>query len=171
MRKSILTLWDRIKINMNNEQIKKTLWGKGIFILYSGFVLFMLAIVIFSTMQDFQLVEKNYYQNELKYQSRIEQTQNHLSLETKPIWVLNQDEKVLTLKFPSEFMSDGISGTVLFFRPSDKSHDIKVELLPDPSGLQIIPIDKLIKGKWKLKVNWESKNTKYYFEDIFVIGE
>ena len=155
---------------MNNQSTKKPFWGKGIFILYSGFVLFILAIVFFSTMQDFQLVEKNYYQKELQYQNRIEQTQNHLNLEKKPVWVINQVEKVLTLKFPSEFMTEGVSGTALFFRPSDQSNDINVKLEPDASGLQIIPIDKLIKGKWILKINWASGDNTYYFEDMFVLG-
>ena len=43
---------------------KKSGWSTGITILISGFVIFMLALVGFSSFQSFHLVETDYYQKD-----------------------------------------------------------------------------------------------------------
>ena len=50
----------------------KSNWGKGITILISGFVIFMLGLVGFASFQSFNLVETDYYQKEINYQDHID---------------------------------------------------------------------------------------------------
>ncbi|MFC1475013.1 FixH family protein [Candidatus Zixiibacteriota bacterium] len=154
---------------MSQLSKKNPIWGKGVYLLYGSFVFFILAMVLFSSMQDFHLVEDNYYQKEINYQSMIEKNENYLSLAQKPVWMINHQEKVIILKFPEPFVNDEVTGEIIFFRPSDKAKDINVNLDIDQSGLQIISTENFIKGKWKIKVNWQADDKRYYFEDIFFI--
>lgn len=152
-----------------SEKSKKTLWGKGIFLLYGLFVVFTLIIVIYASMQDFQLVERDYYQKELDFQSRIDEIKNTNELSEKPIWAINQIENVLTITFPESIMDKIISGDVLFYKASEARGDFKVMIAPDDSGMQFIPLEKLSKGLWKLKFHWNDDQRSYYLEGQFVI--
>jgi hypothetical protein len=62
-----------------------------------------------------------------------------------------------------------VSGDVLFYKASEAGGDFKVKIAPDDSGLQFIPLEKLSKGLWKLKFNWNDEQRSYYLEDKFVI--
>ena len=156
-------------MSATNEKTKKSLWGKGIFIFYGAFVAFMLAIVIYAAMQDFHLVERDYYQKEIEYQSQIDAINNANKLLEKPEWVINHAEKVLTFKFPESIMDNIVSGEVLLYNPSGSSRDVSVNIEPDQSGLQLVSTKSLSRGLWKLKMSWEDDLQDYYLEDKFMI--
>ena len=50
-------------------------WGYKIMIVYLFFVVGMVVLVIKSTMQKFELVQPDYYADELKYQTVIDASQ------------------------------------------------------------------------------------------------
>lgn len=151
------------------DNSKKSIWGKAIFLLYGLFVVFTLTIVIYASMQDFHLVERDYYQKELDYQSRIDEIKNTQELSEKPIWVLNQAENILTIKFPDSMVDKIVSGDVLFYKTSDAGSDFKVVVAPDDTGFQFIPLDRLRRGLWKIKLNWQDDKQSYYLEGKFLI--
>ena len=51
-------------------------WGWKIALLFSGFVLFILFLVFKSVQQDFYLVSKDYYKQEIEYQKVIDGMKN-----------------------------------------------------------------------------------------------
>jgi len=151
------------------EKSKKSFWGKGIFLFYGLFVLFTLAIVFIAVFQDFHLVENDYYQKELAYQSRIDEINNANRLPEKPVWVINQTEKILTIKFPESIMDSIVSGNILLYKTSQAGEDMIVKLVPDASGLQLIPLERLNRGLWKIKLDWQDSNQSYFLEGKFAI--
>ena len=54
------------------EKSKKSAWGIGIFAGYGVFIIFVLALVLYASIQDVQLVEESYYEKGLAYQDRID---------------------------------------------------------------------------------------------------
>ena len=148
---------------------KPSRWGLGIGLLYGGFVLFILSVVIFATFQDFTLVEDNYYQKSLAYQSRIDSQQNAENLLIKPSCIVDQTTKQILLSFPSEILSADLTGTVLFFRASDSKYDRLVNLKFDENGSMAVPLDGFITGNWKVKLQWRSQDKDYYIEQLLTI--
>lgn len=154
---------------MNDEQKKKSFWGKGIVILYSGFVLFILSFVFFSVGQDFELVESDYYQKELNYQKQIDRMRSTEQLTEKPVYAYIPTQNMMTVKFPESLYKNGVKGTISFFRPSSKEHDFDISLSLDSSGLQLVDLIDCIPGKYKFKLLWTNNSTEYYIEDMIFI--
>ncbi len=150
---------------MKENKTKKSNWGIGIALLYGGFVVFILSVVIFSTMQDFALVEDNYYQKSLVYQNKIDMMNNTANLTIKPRVIVDANENLLTIKFPDSLAKTGINGTAHFFRPSDKRADQIIEISLNENSEMIIPTTRFLKGFWILKLSWESSQLSFYQEE------
>ena len=152
-----------------NTNKKKSRWGLGIAVLYGGFVIAIIAVVIFSTMQDFTLVEDNYYQKSLAFQDKIDQQQNTNNLSEKPIIVTDKSEQTITIKFPDSLAQNGITGTAHFFRPSDKRADQLLPLILTDNSEMTVSSTRFLKGHWVLKLSWESSGVLYYQEENLTI--
>ena len=79
----------------------KLSWGWRIAILYSLFVLFMSTLVIASNHQHFDLVSKDYYEDEITYQKVIDAGKNQSNLSQS--LVIHADGRSVTIDFPKEF--------------------------------------------------------------------
>ena len=70
-------------------------WGWKITILYGGFVTMMVTLVVLCTQQDIPLVTKNYYEEDLNYESHMERVANSKQLEEDVKVVYNQKTQQL----------------------------------------------------------------------------
>lgn len=141
--------------------LTKLNWGTRIVILYSGFVALILTLVFLCMGQEVQLVSKNYYQEELQFQQRIDARSNYNLLHEKIN--LNIHEKTLTIQFPSSIA--GVSGEILLYRPSDAHADVKFDIKLSAEGKQVISSEKIIKGQYKIQVSFKAQNKDYFFEE------
>lgn len=141
-------------------------WGTGIAIFYTLFVLVLVFAVIKSTTVDHSLVMEDYYQKDLEYQSHIDKEVNAQGLETDLQIGYSDTDRLIRFQFPLELGS--ASGTILFFRPSDKAFDFEVAIQPNETGEQVVPADKMLPGLWKVKVDWSAGGTAYYKEDTII---
>ncbi len=148
-----------MKINWN--------WGTGILIGIILFMSFIIGLVYVSTKQNFDLVEKDYYPKALEYQQQIDKKQNAQNLDEQ-IQVENTGDHIV-FTFQSFFDPGDISGTITFYRPSDKKGDLQYKIQPDSSGQQSFGTDHLQTGKYIVKIDYEVSGTPYYQEKtIFV---
>ena len=154
---------------MEETKKKKSRWGLGIFLLYSGFVLFIVSFVVFALNQEFFLVEDNYYQKALHYQDKIESLKNTENLSIKPFLGTDKEKQLVTIRFPDSLAQLGIAGTAHFFRPSDKRADQILPLVLDNSNQMTIQTIRFLKGYWILKLSWESGGVSYYQEEKLYI--
>jgi nitrogen fixation protein FixH len=142
-------------------------WGIKIAIFYGGFVAIVLASVFFAMTQRVELVSDNYYEKELKYQEQIDKSQRTKSLKEKTeIQLL---DKQIKIKFPNLPDKNNQKNSILLYRPSNVSKDLKIAISVDSQGIQIIPTEKLEKGFWKIKLSWVSNEAEYYDESILNI--
>ena len=131
-------------------------------------IVLLIAFVVFSSNNSFKLVEKDYYQKEIHYQSQIDREIRTNQLE-KDIGIYSEGE-VVTLQFPSKFLPENIGGNILFFRPSNFNDDFNVQIDLNEHGRQIINNTKMQRGAWIVKVFWNNQLEEYYTEKrIFVI--
>lgn len=128
-------------------------WGTGIAIFYTIFVLFTGFMVYKAFGEDFDLVTEDYYAQEIKFQNKIDSKERAEKLEgTLQTIVEGKNLKVL---FPQKDVE--LIGSINCFRPSDETKDF-TEKFDITDGSFTIPLNKFIKGKYLIKVEW-SENT------------
>lgn len=137
-------------------------WGWRIVIFYSSFVVFMLFMVYLTTTQKIELVTNDYYAKELNHQQQIDKTNRANNLPEKLSWQVT-DETVV-LRFPLSLVPQGISASILFYRPSESAKDVALECTPDSNGIFSISKSNLHKGVYQIQVDWKAGEETYYSE-------
>lgn len=141
-------------------------WGYKIAAVYTAFVALMLVMVFAAVRQDYHLVTKEYYAEELQYSTRMEQIRNAQSLADKvKVRYLSSTQEVEVL-FPAELAS--ASGEMLFYRPSDAARDERIALAPQ-AGRQAVCVGQLQRGLWRLQLSWEAGGKQYFQEEVLVL--
>jgi nitrogen fixation protein FixH len=141
-------------------------FGKKITVLYLCFVALIITMVMMCFGQKVELVSSDYYAKELKFQDQITAVNNEKELNKSINHFFNK--KTITLILDSNLMTANLQGTVTFFRPSDSSKDLKIKM-NFKNGKQIIDKNNLLRGVYKLQLNWTSNGKNYYKEDeIFI---
>jgi len=138
-------------------------WGKGIFLLYTGFVLITLALVAFAMTKKVDLVTDNYYDKELKFEQHIKKQKNSEGLNKKP--AIEQKGNSIKIIFPKEFNPGKITGMLKLYRPSDSEKDSSFAIKTDAKGEQEVSLERFLKGRWKLQIDWRYDNVEYYSEE------
>jgi len=146
-------------------------WAVGVTALFGGFVLFMLVCVGISSLQDYQLVEADYYRKGLGYQDRIDGLNRAHALTTDlEITYLSAVQAVI-IDFPPAFAVDSIDGEIILYRPSNARWDQRYQIKPDSNRRQVVEVTKLPAGWWRVKVDWSDGRQRYYYETALVLGE
>ena len=83
--------------------------------------------------------------------------------------VISMDQQNLYISVTPEFLLAGCKGEIVFFRPSDSSKDVTLEIQFNADGKQTISKDKFQKGHYKAQLSWVSGNKKYYKEEALVV--
>jgi hypothetical protein len=146
---------------------KGSFWEIGIWFVYVGFVVFILGCVAFVVFRRADLVEFDYYEKGLEYQRQIGKIQS--GAKESPQITYDQGRNMVTLVFPDSQISDSLSGSILFFRPSDASQDFEVAIKLNSYNIQTISDNRLGKGFWRAKINWQIGEQKYYYENQLYI--
>ncbi|MBS9523293.1 FixH family protein [Litoribacter alkaliphilus] len=135
-------------------------WGHGIAIFFSCFVAFMIMLVVRAHQENIDLVTDNYYEQELKFQQQIDKINNAKQLES-PVAVKFKN-KTVSITFPP---LPGIEGDIQIFRPSDSMFDLEKPVEVNADYQQVIPVDQLPAGFYRVKINWQSQGVEYYTEE------
>ncbi len=139
----------------------KFTWPMGIvlaIVLFMAYILQFVYKAMVSPEYDHDLVATDYYQKELKYQSEIDKQKRALKLEQNV--TITKDENGLIILFPKKFDSRRITGIVELIRLSDKSADMTLPIIIKDHKL-LIEKSKLVKGKYKIIVDWEVDGQSY----------
>lgn len=141
-------------------------WATGIFLAYSVFVAIIIILVTGAFKQNIDLVAPNYYEQELKFQNRQAEMQRSHGLADKLSFKVSTND--ISIQFPVN-APNAISGDVVFFRPSDKSLDLRFPIEIDEQSQMNINKSALQKGMYKMQISWIMNETSYFNEEIIVI--
>ena len=144
-------------------------WGNKILVSFIVFVGILFTMVYVSVNTEFNLVEENYYEQELAYESQIQRMKNHEGLAEKPAFKLDRRNLKAKLNFPKAVAEGMKEGSVLFYRSSTAKYDKTFDLKLDENGLFQVDISQFPIGAWKIKLNWKDADKEYYKEIDFVI--
>lgn len=137
-------------------------WGTRILFLYLGFVGLIVTLVTLSMKQQTDLVAKDYYAQELAYQSRLDKINRSRALARPVSWKLENGK--LAILFPEEVTAP-ITGTVYLYCPSDAAKDLKTML--NGTGLETtIDLSAAKPGQYQLQLDWQSGAQTYFDEGV-----
>ena len=139
----------------------KFTWGTGIFITIIIFVSFFTSFIIFSLTQDVNLVSKDYFPEEIAYESKLQKIKNANELKDKI--KIEQEENQLTIFYPETFENKDLSGIIKFYFVTSYRYDkeFKVNMI---NNKQIINFHKYKKGRYYLQIDWIVDETEYFQE-------
>lgn len=141
-------------------------WGYKITFAFTAFVLFIGMLVFKSFQQNIDLVAEDYYQQELQYQQQIDKISNTQKL--KGSISFSQQDQHLVIQFPHT-QQHQLEGSIQLFRPSDARFDISTQLSLNQEQTQRIPTAELLKGHYKIKLDWTDGSKSYYLEESVYI--
>jgi len=130
-------------------------WGYKIAIGFTTFCLATIGVTVYFMMQKVDVVTDNYYEKELKYQEQIDKVTRTRALKGK-VDITNTG-KELIIKFPNQPDKNQNKDFISLYRPSDNTKDVKIPVLTDTSGTQIVSVERLIKGYWKVQMGDDNR--------------
>ena len=137
-------------------------WGYKLFFTFIVFAILMTWLVYRAFHTDFQLVEKEYYKSELRYQEVIDGT-NRVNALSSAVRLTVRNETII-LQLPDEMRNLPVEGTIWFYCAYDGEKDKRLELKPDASGKQQIALTALQPGTYTAKIQWKQAGKDYYSE-------
>ena len=136
-------------------------WGHTIFGVYTIFALGILYMAFKANQQKFDLVQKDYYADELQYQKVIDASQRATLAGGVLDVKMNEDQ--LQIQLPAIFVNVSTTSRVHLYYAADASKDVE-EVFESMQGNMILKLKKGTHGNYTLKVDVEKQGLKYYFE-------
>jgi hypothetical protein len=136
-------------------------WGYKILIVYGLFVVGMMFLVYLSTQQKFELVQKDYYADELKYQNVIDASQKAKDLGGELLTVIKGGYLIVSL--PNGFKNASVKGKAHLYYAADEKRDISKSFTTD-NGVLNMELFRTMTGAYTLKLNVEMNGELYYYE-------
>jgi len=148
--------------------MKRNLWPYGILAAFLLFAGGLATTVTIAVTHPEDLVNADYYENEVRYQSQLDNTARAQAAGA----ALRYDAaaQMLVISLPLAQVAQKCSGTIWLYRPDSPKHDRELSLEPRPDGTQTVAVSTLAAGPWRLRVAWEAGGQGYYLEEKFVVA-
>jgi len=137
-------------------------WGWAVvlvLLLFAATIVIRLAI---SFNQKEELVEEDYYSNQVTHQKMIDKKNNTAGLNNKVRLTITDDQ--VRIIFPDTFKNKEISGLMWFYRPSANHLDRRFEIQTDTTLVHVLDKKAFISGKYILKLDYQVNDISYYQE-------
>ncbi len=139
-------------------------WGTAIVLAFAAFISFILFFVLWATLDtdlQHQMVVEDYYKKELEVQDEINAQRNVVMDRMEP--QIKKIDGGLVISFPENLAHSDLTGQVSLYRPSNKHLDFNVPLTLSDSQM-LVPDDRLLSGRWDLRVAWRYNGKPYLFK-------
>lgn len=142
-------------------------WGNRLLLAFILFAAGMALLVYKALNTDYELVEKDYYKQELRYQQVIDgrNEAGNLSASIE----LTRNNKGITLQLPPEMKLATPNGEILFYCANNSGNDKRLKLNTDSTGQQFIAYGTLASGSYLAKISWTAGGKNYYAEKDILI--
>lgn len=138
-------------------------WGRGIAITLILFMSFIIVLVTIMINTKVDLVTEDYYQKEMEFEDRIDESFNFESLENKP--TISIDEENIHFILPTSMDYSDIQ--VSFFRPSDESLDKTIHI--DKNESFSLKKKDFSSGNYTIQLSFTSQSEKYLLKkDVYL---
>jgi nitrogen fixation protein FixH len=136
-------------------------WFQKLMLVLVAFVSMMIYFAVRSVKTSLPLVTEKYYEEEIKYQDKINKQQNESSLEQKLV-ISSQNNKLL-ITVPETYQASSVTGNVKLYFPADEKKDKEIPLNIVNGNIQEIDVTGL-KGLYTVQVDWNYESKDYFTE-------
>ena len=142
-------------------------WGNKLLLTFIVFGAGMTYLVYRSVSTNYELVEKDYYNQELRYQQVIDGSRlaNQLSAPVR----IEQTTEGIMLELPEEMKNKTISVKIWFYCAYDQNKDKKFSLQTNPEGKQVFQSAAIAPGNYTVKINWSNEGKNYFSEKSLTV--
>ncbi len=134
---------------------------------YLSFVSMILLLVGMSAGQKIDLVTDHYYEEELKFQGKIDKTERANALAEPLSWKIS--ENGLQIHYPASIADSTISGRINMYCPSDNRNDRHFAIQAN-NGRQTVALSEIPAGRYKIQIDWQGGSETYWNEGVVVIN-
>ncbi len=142
-------------------------WGNKLLVTFIVFGTGMGVLVYKSMNTTYELVEKDYYKKELRYQEVIDGSNRANALSASAS--LKQTDSGIVLQFPEEMKNQQVTGSVLFYCAYNQKQDKNFELKVNQDGSQVFNNTQITPGNYTVKIGWSSNGKDYYTEKTLTV--
>lgn len=139
-------------------------FGKWIVVAFIAFALYIAVLVAVCVRQDVNLVSKDYYRDELKYQQKLDQINNANHLSRLPSIAIENGQATISFGEDQHVQS----GKLKIERPSNEKLDRHFSLSPEQST-QEFRLGNWQHGLYRASVTWTMAGKEYYFEKQIIL--
>jgi hypothetical protein len=151
------------------KKIIKNGWPVAIAGYFFVFICAMTAWIVYASQQQVDLVSKDYYADEIRFQTQINRINNTSKLSGKASVNYNAKEQTVKLQLPAGEWAEKPEGHIQFYRPSNAAWDVEKKLEVNEEGKQLVSVSKLEPGFWKVRVYWKIGGNEFYHDQPLMI--
>ncbi|MET4082857.1 hypothetical protein ABIB40_002821 [Pedobacter sp. UYP30] len=140
-------------------------WGTKIVIGLVTFMLFITSLVVYMFYVHGRdpLIEENYYEKGINYDTEYKAQQNVLNDDAKPKITVSAGQIVIEIK-------DSATYNLVLMRPSSSADDVKLKgSTAGSSNFIVVDKTKMAKGLWFLNLQWRSANKDYLYKNTITL--
>ena len=126
---------------------KRNLWPWGVALTLTVFFFGTIALVVLACTQRVDLVNRDYYDDEVRFQQQIDSRQRAESVPVSVIY--HAAAKTVQITFPPGSAENVTAGHIKFYRPDAAELDWKLNLKLDATGAQTIDASLFRSGLWR----------------------
>lgn len=146
-------------------------WPVAIIAFFALFISATIGLVIFTTFHRMELVSKDYYEQEIKYQDQIERVNRTQPIRSRVAISYDPEKQQITVTLPPEHTRGPVEGRIHFYRPSAAGLDRQLKLDCGPDRLQVVNAANLPPGLWKVRVFWTAGQEEFFYDQTVVIHQ
>lgn len=149
--------------------MKRNPWPYAIIGYFVIFITGVITWITFAVRNDQQLVRADYYEHEITYQKQIEREARTASLAGNVLVEYDSGHQRVAVVLPPSVPANA-RGKISFYRPSDARLDRQLDLALDKQNSQVLDVNSLRPGLWKLRLTWSDGEREYAYEKALVLG-
>lgn len=142
-------------------------WGNKLILVFIAFAGLMGTLVYKCMSTNFELVSKDYYAEELRYQDKIDGMNNANKISEVTI---HSGVAQVNINLPKELHGTAIEGEAWFYCATNASNDRKVKIELNDEGVFVVDKALLAKANYQVKLTWNVGNEKYHAEKDLLLN-
>jgi nitrogen fixation protein FixH len=144
---------------------RRNLWPHAIVATFVLFAAYIGTMVQQALRTSVDLVSPDYYQQELRFQQRLDAVARTAALPAPVRIHFEAAARRLQLTLPPALAGQPVQGTLQFFRPSDQRLDLRLPFAPTGQPpQQTLSTRALRPGLWRLRLDFTAAGQAYFLE-------
>lgn len=140
-------------------------WGTKIVLGMLTFMMFIVCMVVymFHVHGRDALIEENYYEKGINYNTEYDAKQNVLDDNAKPRITITETQIIIEIK-------DSAAYSLMLMRPANSNDDVKLKgITSGTSNLILVDKTKLARGMWFFNLQWRASGKNYLFKNTVIL--